>query len=331
MHCGREVDQYVRRNAGARVGRGPGGEGLGRRIPLARYVALRHRSLDDGPDRLSGYTVKDVEISLFGGQRHGLYGLAGNGDVHQQRRRREVVVPDLVMDGLEVPFHLAGLEVNRHQALPYKPVAGPLTAIEVRRRRFNRQVGEAGFRIGGHFGPDAGVAGVFRRAFEPGVVAGLTLLRNGVKFPELPAGTHVVGARRALVVAITRRRETFPERRADQHHVAGHGRRRLPADFAGNQVGLDLLIIVRLQVDGAVVAEGADALPGLGVQRDQQVARRYVEDARIFTVAPIDQASPGNCLGAAAPRAPSCSPCTQSSSPVTASRAITPRREPAVV
>src|ERR1051326_4123152 len=39
---------------------------------------------------------------------------------------------------------------------------------------------------------------------------------------------------------------------------------------------------------------------------------------------------PESCRGAAAPRAPSCSPCTQSSSPVAASSAIAARRDPAV-
>src|SRR5580692_8813695 len=96
------------------------------------------------------------------------------------------------MDDLVVPFDLAGLKINRHQAIAIQPIAGAMTAVEVGRRRLYRQIGKAGFRIGSDLSPYAGVAGVFRRTIEPGFIAGLAFLRDGVEFPKLLAAAHII-------------------------------------------------------------------------------------------------------------------------------------------
>ena len=63
-----------------------------------------------------------------------------------------------------------------------------------------------------------------------------------------------------------------PRRRPRWGRSAGRSRR--------GQIGLNLLIGARLHVDPPVDAERLDALPGPGVERDQEVARRHVDDAR---------------------------------------------------
>ena len=54
--------------------------------------------------------------------------------------RREVVVPDAVMDGLEVPDALAGLRLDADEALGKQIVAGPIDRRSSRGRRRGRQV-----------------------------------------------------------------------------------------------------------------------------------------------------------------------------------------------
>ena len=62
-------------------------------------------------------------------------------------------------------------------------------------------------------------------------------------------------------------------------------------DFAGDQV--DLLIVVQLQIDDAVLAEAGHGMPGLGVQSDQPVAGRDVQDSLFLAIGPIGQAMAG--------------------------------------
>src|SRR5205823_5500657 len=65
-HLWREVDQVIHRNAIAAVDWRLGGKRLRRRIPLARRVALLHRTLLNRPHRLSCHSVKYVEETLLG-------------------------------------------------------------------------------------------------------------------------------------------------------------------------------------------------------------------------------------------------------------------------
>ena len=52
-------------------------------------------------------------------------------------------------------------------------------------------------------------------------------------------------------------------------------------------IEIDRLIVVELQVDDAVLAEAGDRDAGLGVERDQLIARRHVDDARFRAVGPV--------------------------------------------
>src|SRR5262249_1540326 len=144
--------------------------------------------------------------------------------------------------------------------------------------------------------PHAGVAVDRPRLFFPRVVPELAGTRNGVERPQQLAAPHVPRAHEALGVVVGLDGQAFAERRADEHHVPGDGRRRVQADLAGLEV--DLLALADdgadFHVDDAVLAEGLDGLTGLGVQRDQAVAGRHEQDAVVaLAVGPVRQAATG--------------------------------------
>src|SRR5439155_27373001 len=150
--------------------------------------------------------------------------------------------------------------------------------------------------------PDSGVAGVGPGVLLPGVDSELARPRDGVEDPEPLAGADVESAHVALDVFLAVRRAAGKMRGPDDHHVLRDGRRRVQADFAGDQV--DLLIVVELEIDDAAFAEARNERAGLCVERDQPVAGRYVEDSLVTTVGPVGQAAtgklPGRRLGALA-------------------------------
>ena len=120
--------------------------------------------------------------------------------VEQHRRARQIPVPHIVMHGLVMPLALPGLDVQRDDAVGEQRVAGPMAAVVIAGGHFGRHVDESELRIGAHLRPRAGVAVVFRRTLQPGVVAELALLRDGVEDPQPLAGANVVAAHVALRV-----------------------------------------------------------------------------------------------------------------------------------
>ncbi len=122
----REVDQVVFAHALTVERRRFRRERLGLRHSLARDRALPgDRTLLDRPHRVAGRPVEDVGE---GGLRHlgdRLDQATPNDDVDQVRRRGDVVVPDAVVDSLEVPDPLARRGVDADQALGVHVVAVP--------------------------------------------------------------------------------------------------------------------------------------------------------------------------------------------------------------
>ena len=162
------------RDALAIVGRRLGGKRLRRRVPLAGHVALRHRPLLDRPDRLAGGAIEHVEPALLGRLRDGLDHAAVDGDVGENRRARDVHVPDAVVDELVVPLALAGLQVD---ARPGSRRTG-LARDDGRRSSRRSAFPPAGRRAPSSSStadlrPHAGVAGVGPRVLLPRVVAEL--------------------------------------------------------------------------------------------------------------------------------------------------------------
>ena len=228
---GREVDQIVARDSLQIERRRLRRERLRLGRPLLRDLRLRDRLLFQRPHRAAVGAVEHVGEGLLGQLHHRAHGLPVHVEVDENRRRRHVVVPDVVVDQLLVPDHLAGLDVQADQRAREEVVAGPVSAVDVVGGRFHAQVHVAQRRIGAERAPDAGVAGVLRRIAQPRLGAGLALAWNGVERPQLLPRADVEGHDVALHVgdvdAAARR-----QRGADHDHVVRDHRRRTVADPA---------------------------------------------------------------------------------------------------
>ena len=119
----REVDHVVDGDMRARVRWRLGRNRLCRRRFLARDIALRHCGLRHRPDRLACDPIEDVQEALFGRLRDQLARPAVDDGIDQQRRRGDVVIPDRMVNELEVPLARAGFQstatsVSANRLLP---------------------------------------------------------------------------------------------------------------------------------------------------------------------------------------------------------------------
>ncbi len=95
------------------------------------------------------------------------------------------------MHKLVVPLALAGFQVDCDDALCEQIVAGMMAVIVVAGGHFDRQIRHAELFIDADLRPHARVAREIRRIVEPGFVAELVGLRNGVEDPKTLAGFDV--------------------------------------------------------------------------------------------------------------------------------------------
>ncbi len=120
--------------------------------------------------------------------------------------------------------------------------------------------------------------------------------------PQALARAHIESADITLYVVLARRRAAGHVRGADDDDVLRDDRRRMQPDLARDQI--DLLIVVLLQIDDAVLAEAGHGRAGLGVKRDQPVAGRDIEDSLFSAVGPIRESTarelPGRAVAARA-------------------------------
>ena len=274
---------------------------LRRRIPFAGHVALRHGDLRDRPHRLAGLTIQHEQQALFGRLRQRFDGPAILDGVDENRRRRNVVIPQRMMRRLEVPTPFARADVDRDDALAVQIRTGPKAAVHVAVRRFDGQIRQPKLLVGRDRGPDAGVAAARPRGVvEPAFVAALAGLRHGVESPQQLAGHDIETADVADdVVGLVGRRERRM-RRGHHDDVARDRRRRVGPDLA--PVPIVALIERRFEIDDAVVTEGLDGTTCRGVQRDELIARRHIDDALVVTALPKREPAAREltrCFGAA--------------------------------
>src|SRR5260221_171594 len=262
----------------------------------ARHVGLRDGPLDDRPDRLARRAVEDVKPALLGRSRDDFARASVDRDVGQDGRRRHVEIPDRMMGELEVPLALTGPQIDRDQTLAVEIGTRPVAAVIVRRRRLDREIDEAEILIDADLRPYAGVAVGSPRAVFPGLVSGFARARNRVEPPKLLAGLHVIGAHDALGVVVGGDGCAFAHRRADDRDIARDGGRRMPADLACLEIYLLVVAFdhADFEIADTVIAERRNHLACLGVELDEAIARRDVEDAFIApAVGPIGHAAAG--------------------------------------
>src|SRR5207237_1758918 len=136
------------------------------------------------PDRFTGDAIEHVEKRLLGRLRDCFDGPAVNSDVDEDRRARDVEVPDAMVHQLVVPLPLTRSQIDRDETLAEQTVAGTMTAVVVARWQFNRQIRESELLVDRNLPPHAGIAGIRPRVALPRVVAELAETGNRVEDPE---------------------------------------------------------------------------------------------------------------------------------------------------
>jgi hypothetical protein len=86
-------------------------------------------------------------------------------------RCREVIVPDVVLHGLEVPAPLARLDIEGDDAVPEEVVSRAESPVEVHHPTLGGDVDETQFGIGRHGSPGSDVPGPGPCVVFPGFVA----------------------------------------------------------------------------------------------------------------------------------------------------------------
>ena len=141
-------------------------------------------------------------------------------------RRRQVVVPQVVMNELVVPDAFAGLALDAHEGVRKQVVAGTMPAVHVARRAGERQIGVAELFVDADERPEVRVPGVLPRVVLPRLDAELSGSRDHVEGPAQLPGADVVAPHVAREPLLARRR--VAHRGADDHDVSADLRRTAP-------------------------------------------------------------------------------------------------------
>ena len=128
----------------------------------------------------------------------------------QIRGRREVAIPNVVPDELEMPDALACLRLEHDERVGEQVVAHAVGPVIVVGRRAGRHEDEAALHVEGHPGPVVRGAGVRPRLLRPRLIPELSGPWNGVEGPAQRPGSDVISAHIAR-----RRREALGRATAD--------------------------------------------------------------------------------------------------------------------
>ena len=196
--------------------------------------------------------------------RDGGNGFAVARDGDERRRRGVVVVPEIVMHGLEMPHDAAGRRAQRHDRVRIAVVAEPKRAVVVGRGARRRHENQIARRIRRHDRPHVCGAGLRGAAVPPRRERGiLRILRDRMPRPSQRAGSRVecahFAARRCGPRVVGDRR-TRNHQVVDDERRGGHlirrGKRRRNAKTLS-------------QADRAFDAEHHAWVARRGVERDQ--------------------------------------------------------------
>src|SRR5205823_11731839 len=129
------------------------GERLGRVGRFTRNVAGRDRPFDDLEQRLTGSALKQESKAGLGNLRDRVHRFALAEDGHQRWLRRNIVIPEIVMNGLKVPDPLAGKRLHGHQRIAEKARTLAVPSVIIVGRRSQRQKRNSPLYIHGGNGP----------------------------------------------------------------------------------------------------------------------------------------------------------------------------------
>src|SRR5262249_43382026 len=102
---------------------------------LAGHFALRDRAFLDAEDRHAGCAIEDVHEPRFRRQRKRRNRAAVPREVEESGRRRWIMIPEIVMNRLEVPAVPAGQRVDGEDGVAVQVRAFAIAAVKVVDRR----------------------------------------------------------------------------------------------------------------------------------------------------------------------------------------------------
>ena len=198
---GREIDQVIFRDALSIERRRPGRKRLRRPGVLGRDERRRDRPLDDRPHGFASKAIQHIEEAVLVWLHDRLDAPAVDSQIAEDGRPDVVVLPQIVVNHLEVPDAPAGFRVERDQRVGVEVRPGTPSAVRRRRRRGERDVDISELLVSRHRVPGADVAGHLPRFVAPRIGAEFACLRDHVKRPQEPArlrvkSAHVFGRRR---------------------------------------------------------------------------------------------------------------------------------------
>ncbi len=267
-----EAPGVVRRQRLRHQRRRRDGERLRRRQELARRRALRHGALLHFEDRLARVAVEHEDEAGLRHLHHGIKRLAAPRQRDEARLCGKIVIPDIVMHGLEMPAHRSRRRVERDDGIRVAAVAGALAAEEIGAGRGGRQEEKPARPVRRHRRPDIGVARMLRDAARPVFWMVLRAARHRIELPERFARARIEGADGALgridaaIVA---------DGGADDDDAMRDGGRRRDLEFARPDeihAGVDANLPIR--------AETETGLAGRCIERDEAAVDRAHEKPR---------------------------------------------------
>ena len=156
---------------------------LRRRGFLTRYRRARHGNVSHRKQRLARVPIEDEGEAHLRELYDGVLRRRSGPDGDEDWRRRIVVVPDVVSNGLIVPLPFAGRRVERQDRVGKEVVALPKSTVEVLGSRPGRGKHPSARFVDCHATPGVRAAVALPLDPLPRVVAHLPLAWDGVKRP----------------------------------------------------------------------------------------------------------------------------------------------------
>ncbi len=282
---GGEVDHVVGAEPLLRIRLGAGGKRLGCGRLFAGHIAGGHRVLLDRPDGLARHPIEHEEKAHLGGNRDDVTQRPVDAHGAQHRWRRDVVIPQPVMHGLEIPFHRPGAGVEADDRLSVEAVSFSRSPVVVIARRAHGQVHQPTGDVDAERSPDIGVAGGAPRLVFPCLRGGIgRVLGNRAPTPHPFAGPHV--ERLNVTRWIVGIDQLIGHPVANDHEIPPHHGRRC---FRVVEL-VDRPSKLRDETHHSGVAKALDQFSGRRIDR-QQLPAAVHEDPALTTIRPRGHAA----------------------------------------
>src|SRR5882724_8432781 len=232
-------------------------------------------------------TVEHIHDTVLGGLHEDVHHLPVMLNGGEVGRTGNIAIPEIMVNGLEIPFHFPRRCIEGQDAVGEEVHACPVAAIEIRGRRAGAEVDHAPFLIYGEAAPAIGGAEFFIGIFWPGVISEFSRLGYRVEDPFQFARDYIEGAYMSRGCV-----PRFGHARSDHQRVLIDDAR---SGSRHGEIAHVVILAFRepfMEVHFSVRAESLDWPAGIDV-KGIEAGARGVEDASVISVLPVDQAAAG--------------------------------------